>query len=48
MALILHACEKLLCHYQVYKSKPMDKGHKMEGYYHGQRWARQLLRKESC
>jgi len=35
MAPILHSCEKLLCHYQIYKSKSMDKSHKMEGYYHG-------------
>jgi hypothetical protein len=31
MALVMHASEKLLHHYQMYWLKHMDKSHKMEG-----------------
>jgi hypothetical protein len=46
MALVVHAFEKLLCHYEVYWSKRMDKRSKMEEDYHGQRWTTWFLWKE--
>jgi len=46
MALVMHACEKLLHHYQMYWLKHMDKSRKMEGDYHGQRWTTWFLWKE--
>ena len=42
----MHACEKLLHHYEVWWSKHMDKSRKMEGDYHGQRWTMWFLWKE--
>jgi hypothetical protein len=46
MALVMHACEKLLHHYQMYWMKHMDKSRKMEGGYHEQRWTTRFLWKK--
>ena len=43
MALVMHACEKLLLHYRVSWLKCMDNSCKIEGHYHGQIWTMLLL-----
>jgi len=43
MALVMHACEKLLLHYSVFWLKCTDNSYKTESHYHGQGWTMWLL-----
>ena len=42
-AIVMHACEKLLRHYQFQQSKRMDKNGKVSGYYRGHKWTTWFL-----